>query len=83
MLISWVSLDGKPGGVESRLNRVDVAFERVPSGMVSPQTQADIDKTFAPDWPNIEYIAANAWSPTKPVGLISPEAPGHVKLDTR
>ena len=62
---------------------MDVAFERVPSGMVSPQTEADINKTFAPDWPNIEYIAANAWSPTTPVGLIFLEDSEHFMLNTR
>lgn len=38
-----------------------LALEKLPSGSVSSATRLALDTTFGPDWPDVEYIALNAY----------------------
>ena len=38
-----------------------LAMEKLPADSVSPTTRAALDSTFGPDWPDVEYIALDAY----------------------
>lgn len=38
-----------------------LAFEKLPNGSISPSTRRDLDDTFGPDWPDVEYLEIDAY----------------------
>ncbi|KAL6715586.1 hypothetical protein ACLMJK_006547 [Lecanora helva] len=42
-----------------------IAFEKLPNGSLSPATRQDLDNTFGPDWPDVEYLLVDAYSGDK------------------
>ena len=38
-----------------------LAFEKLPSGLLSPATRTDLDATYGPDWPDVEYLEVDAY----------------------
>ena len=38
-----------------------LAFEKLPSGLLSPGTRKDLDAAYGPDWPDVEYLELDAY----------------------
>ncbi len=38
-----------------------LAFEKLPNGSISPATRRDLDTTYGPDWPDVEYLELDAY----------------------
>ena len=58
-------------GIDTNPAGTLIAFEKLPAGTISSSTRKDLDDTFGPGWPDIEYFSQDGYSSTNNDYLLS------------